>query len=227
MAIQVVTDLNSVRRSTNMTLAFASAAVGDVFVLSLSSEDQANYTLAAPTKTAGAGAVGTITSRVATTLTGHTYSGIYTCICTTAGAVTFSVATPGLSMYGAVAIKFPTADGYSLATTPVTVKTTGSGAPSASITPTAAGNILVAMNGDWNAVNGSGRAYRGTVTEEGYEFASVAATLEWWIQTSTSGANNIGLTAPSGQIFTILAIEVLMAGAPEAELGRGWGLCLN
>ncbi len=93
-----------------------------------------------------------------------------------------------------------------LAGSPAVINTTGTGAPSASITTAANNSIVTWVNGDWY-VNNATRTYRGSPTEEQY-WAPGDATGYFAYQTQASaGAVTVGLTAPS-QTWTMAAIEI-------------------
>ena len=91
---------------------------------------------------------------------------------------------------------------------------TGSGAPSLSITTTAASSALLVFNADYNAGSGSSRTWRtgaGTATELVYAYnAGSDATYygAYHANAGTAGAKTVGLSAPTGQAFTLLAIEI-------------------
>lgn len=214
MAITVVTDLNNVQDSRDLSWNCGTLATGDIIVVTMATEDVAD-TMNAPTATGV-----TFTSRVADVTASHCATYVYTGVVTSGGAKTVSaVRTVSSFFHGGVCTMFPTADGYSLAGSPNLTDTRGSGAPSASITGTSAGNILVAVNADWAAVDGASRTYRGTVTEDGYARpTAVIATHYYWHQTAASGTNTIGLTAPTGQTYTTGGVEVLFAGGAAVPI---------
>lgn len=216
MAISVVTDISAAFDARNLSWSLGTLAVGDVIVCSMFTED-ATFTQSAPTATGV-----TFTQRVADTTASHTADYVFTGVVTSAGAKTVTSTATGVGsvhMHGGVCVVLPTADGYSLAATPNTVDTRGSGGPSGSITGTSAGNLIVGLSGDWAAVDGASRTYRGTTTEDGYMFASGRATAYFWHQTAAAGANTIGLSAPVGQTYTIVGVEVLKSGGGTAYTG--------
>lgn len=107
-----------------------------------------------------------------------------------------------------------------LATTPATVATvSASGTPSASLTTAAAGSVVSWLNGDWNAVSGTSRAYLGSPTEEQYQLSATLMTGYWAYQTAaTAGAQTLGLSAPAGQAWSILGIEIQDAGITQVTV---------
>jgi hypothetical protein len=94
------------------------------------------------------------------------------------------------------------------------------GAPSLSITTTAANSAIVVFAADWNAGDGGSRARKSvngsTGVEVAYAFDSVHYTAYAWYHADAgaAGAKTVGLDTPSGGDFQIIAIEVLGAGDP-------------
>lgn len=81
--------------------------------------------------------------------------------------------------------------------------------PNVAITTTRANSYLICVSSDWDAINGSGRTYRNSETEDGYTFWSGNYTAYFYrklIPTITSG--NYGLTAPTGQQAGTSILEV-------------------
>lgn len=70
------------------------------------------------------------------------------------------------------------------------------GAPAVDITPTKVGSILFAVTSDWNAVNGSSRAYR-LGEEQLYFFgSSTYATYHYTYRVTAIHGHKMGLTEP-------------------------------
>lgn len=105
-----------------------------------------------------------------------------------------------------------------LAGTPATHSVLGgSGAPSDTITTAAAGSVVSWMNNDFNALDGATRAYRSSATDSGYHFLTGSQTVYGAYQSAASaGSQTYGLTAPTGQSFTMAAIEVQASGGAPA-----------
>jgi hypothetical protein len=86
------------------------------------------------------------------------------------------------------------------------------GAPSLSLTTVAANSVVSWLSSDWTNVNGATRAYitsSATPSEEGYLFVSNTATFYWaWQLAATAGSQTFGLTAPTGQAWSIIGIEI-------------------
>jgi hypothetical protein len=97
--------------------------------------------------------------------------------------------------------------------------TTGSGGPSLSLTTTQANSAIVVASSDWNAVDGTTRTWRtvnsltptaGNGLERSYVllgggFAEYAA---YYSDAGTAAAKTVGLSAPTGQAYSIGAVEV-------------------
>jgi hypothetical protein len=159
----------------------------------------------------------TFTQRQVDSTASSCWAGLYTGVVNTGGAITVTSTptTANSRMHGGVAVVCPAADGYSLAATPNSVDSHNAGpaTPSATIND-ATGSLLVACNGDWNAVDGASRAYLGTVAEDSYVRNATAATFYFWHQTAVGPTSDtIGLSTPGGQRYTVLAVEVLAPAA--------------
>jgi hypothetical protein len=88
-----------------------------------------------------------------------------------------------------------------------------SGAPSLSITTTQENSAIVVANGDWNATDGTSRTWRtgaGTATEVTYfrDSSHYAVYGAYHADAGTAAAKTVGLSAPSGQKYSIVAVEV-------------------
>lgn len=88
-----------------------------------------------------------------------------------------------------------------------------SGAPSLSLTPAQANSAILVFNGDWSAADGTSRTWRtgaGTFTEKLYFRDSAIYTLYggYHADAGAVAAKTLGLSAPSGQKYSITAIEV-------------------
>lgn len=102
--------------------------------------------------------------------------------------------------------------------------TTGTGGPSLGITTTSDNSMVVVASADWNAADGTSRTWRTAnvaATEDLYGRDSAAYT--WYVghhtDTGTAGAKTVGLSAPSGQKYSIAAIEVIgVAGGSTIDL---------
>jgi hypothetical protein len=91
---------------------------------------------------------------------------------------------------------------------------TGSGSPSASLTTTAAASAVSWLNGDWNANDPTGRVYNSTSAspvDEGVHDKSTGNYVAYYAYQSaaSAGSQTIGLTAPTGQVWSMIGVEVL------------------
>ena len=109
--------------------------------------------------------------------------------------------------------------GAQLAASPV-VRTVGplAGAPTDALTTLAANSVVSWVNGDWSAVDGVSRAYRSAAVETSYHFLTAVWTHYTAYQAAAvAGSQTYGLTAPAGQTYTMVAIEVQEAGAQSND----------
>ena len=106
------------------------------------------------------------------------------------------------------------------ATPAVNSPTSGtSGAPSSTITTEANDSVVSWMNGDWQAIAPGAYAYRGTHTvEDGMDDETTTFYAGYYAYTyaPTAGAQTIGLSAPAGQKWTLLAVEIQYQAPPAA-----------
>jgi len=86
----------------------------------------------------------------------------------------------------------------------------GSGAPSSSITPDSANSVLTWLNVDWNVASGTA-TYRSSATQTQQSSMSTVRAYAAYQNSTGTGAQTMGLTAPSGQEWTLGAIEILPA----------------
>jgi hypothetical protein len=92
------------------------------------------------------------------------------------------------------------------------------GAPSLGLTTTGANSAIVVASVDWNAVDGASRTWRsaGTAaTEQTYSFTTsqYAVYGAYHADSGAAGAKTVGLTAPTGQKYSIAAMEILGSSA--------------
>lgn len=103
--------------------------------------------------------------------------------------------------------------------------TVGTGAPSLALATTSANSVALMLSADWNALDGSGRTWRAGLVESDYFFSSGRYTVYVGktADTGVVGTKTEGLTTPTGQQFTIVAVEVLAGAgggsAPVANAG--------
>lgn len=84
------------------------------------------------------------------------------------------------------------------------------GAPSLSIVTSGSNSAVVVFSIDWNVADGSSRTWRGNVVEQTYHLQSGRYTVYGGYDPNVGapGSKTMGLTAPTGQKYTTLAVEV-------------------
>jgi hypothetical protein len=94
----------------------------------------------------------------------------------------------------------------------------GGSAPSLSITTTNANSAIAMVVSDFNAISGASRAYRtgaGAFSETQYVTSTFFTYYNGYhADAGTAAAKTVGLTAPTGQAPTMVAIEVAPGPAP-------------
>src|SRR5262249_15528722 len=117
--------------------------------------------------------------------------------------------------YGDIAVRFFGSTGAGASNK----SQSASGAPSVSLTTQQDNSAIVAIVGDWNAVDGSTRTWR-TITGftptagNGQELVynrtagDYAVYVAYWPDAGTAGAKTVGLSAPSTLKYNLLAVEV-------------------
>ena len=231
MSISVVTDCTINVDGRTLSWALGTLQAGDILVITMITDNSASMTMGAPTDTNC-----TFTPVVVDTTSAYCYMGVYTGVVNSTASITpTSVPSGGSRTHNGVCYVFPAADGYSLAGSPNSVDYIGSGAPSTSISDSS-GSVLVVCNGDWNPVDGASRAYIGTVTEDNYSYKSGYGCYYFWHQDASGGSDTIGLTAPTGQKYSMGAVEVLFStgstsgpnyAGTATDLGGGSGSWSN
>lgn len=144
------------------------------------------------------------------------------------GSITVTVAfdptnTPNNFGYGCGVYVFRDSDGFG-----ATASTNAaSGAPSVDITTTQANSAVLVIVTDWNAVDGASRTWRtnaGSLTERVYDRDASTHTYYsgYHADAGAAGTYAVGLSAPSGQKYTIIALEVQgTSSPPPPTTGRG------
>jgi hypothetical protein len=140
-------------------------------------------------------------------------------------AWTLSESLVGGGQWGFAALVFRSSDGFGASA----ATNVASGAPSLDVTTTQADSAVVAVSGDWNAGSGA-RTWRtingvtptaGNGLEKNYTNAAGSYTTycALWDNVGAVGAKTTGLSAPTGQKYSIAAIEVKgVAGAAAGGL---------
>jgi hypothetical protein len=111
--------------------------------------------------------------------------------------------------------------------------TLNGGAPTLSLTPTNSNSALVVVSADWNAVDGSSRTWNtinsitptsGNGLEKNYAYVSGNYTAygAYYTNIGTTDSKTIGLSAPTGQKYSIAAIEIVGTPALDALTALPW-----
>lgn len=88
-------------------------------------------------------------------------------------------------------------------------------APSLPITTTAANSTIVMVNGDWYPRSGASRVYRqvnsATPVEKSYFYDTSWYTIyvAYYVDAGAAGAKTVGLSAPTAQKASIIAVELI------------------
>lgn len=134
-------------------------------------------------------------------------------------SVTFT-ADGGVLLFGGSVLTFRNAS------VGASAKSTASGAPTLNLTTTAANSAVVVASTDWNAVDGASRTWRtnaGALTETSYNYSSGRFTgyAGYHPNAGAAGTYAVGLSAPAGQLFGIVAVEIKRAAPQTVVLNSG------
>lgn len=195
--------------TTTLTTASFTPSNGDVLIVKMGTWDSASP-LGAPT-----GGSQTFTSRVVNAPGGfNQWCAIYTAtVSGSPGSMTVS-SVPSVSLRGSMLVERWT--GAQLAGSPVTNSATGTGAASGTITPTAGTSVISWTAGDVNSVDPATRAFLGSGTGDGLRDDHVGSNgVDYYgYQNSTgTGSQSYGLSAPTGMQYVIAGIEIQAAAA--------------
>lgn len=122
-------------------------------------------------------------------------------------------ASAGSAYFGGNVFTFRGSDGVGASS-----KTNASGAPSLGLTTTQVDSAIVVANGDWSTVDGTVRAWEtvsaGVATEQTYfrDAAHYGVYAAYHADAGTAAAKTVGLTLPTGQKYSIVAVEVKGSG---------------
>jgi chitodextrinase/lysophospholipase L1-like esterase len=191
--------------NTTKTTAAFNVQTGDILVAYAVAEDS-NGT----TSLAISGGSLTWTNRQTVNVSQFTYVGLWTATVDTnkSMSVTFSSSNvPGGGLFGGDVLTFRGSDGVG-----ASVKSNSSGTASVNLTTTQTNSAIVVANSDWNAATGS-RIWMnnaGTISEQSYNFISgrYAVYGGYHADSGAVGTYNVGLSAPTGQKYSIVALEI-------------------
>lgn len=200
--------------STSPKTISVTTAVGDVLVCLAVME---NHVAGIATPTGGTGLTWTLRQSIVVTDYCQVYA--WTATATTAETFTFSIAESAstANFWGATVLRWSGSDGIG-----ASAKTNvSSGAPSLGLTTTGENSAIATVNADWNAADGASRTWRtinsSTGNEQTYfrDSSRYAVYANRWNDVGASGSKTTGLSAPSGQKYSIISVEVLgSSGGP-------------
>lgn len=201
---------NATQAATSPLTSSVTTAVGDTLVC-VALCDGASRLLATPT--GGTNLTWTLqTSSVSVTSYGNLY--IWTATATTAETFTCSVA----STAGTASWQFFVSRWSGVTSIGAKGNAHAAGAPTLSITSTGTNSALVVGNVDYNGGDGSTRTWltsAGAVTQINYSYTAGTGTQygAYYGNVGAPGVETVGLSAPTGQAYTIGAVELV--GAPS------------
>jgi len=151
---------------------------------------------------------------------------VWTCVPGSGGSATITSASAGgNNVHTGELIVCPTADGYSLAGTPVQADSGDAGSGIAGSTPSinitgSAGSVFFGIAGDVNGTNWTTRSWNLSGTEDYYVFSNGNSTQATVHGSLTGGTDAFGLTGlPSGAQTRLAVIEVLYNPPPTVFTG--------
>lgn len=210
--------------TTSLVTSAITVTNGDVLVIKVAAESNATG-ITTPT-----GGSQTYTLRASDATASHCNVAIYTAVVSgSPGTVTVTVAFTSTPSWHSMVVERWT--GAQLAGTPATNSTkVGTGAPSTTLTTVAAGSVVTWVNGDWNATAPGTPAYRSSATQDGRHDKSTSFYVAYYATqaAASAGSQTMGLTAPTGQTWSLLGIEVQDAGGgapadvPPLVMAQRW-----
>lgn len=187
----------------SLVTASFSVQTGDVLVAVGATSDQS------VTLTVSGGSL-TWTQQQVVNVASNCWVAVWTAIATssTSFAVTFTRSASADVFYGGNVLIFRGSSGVG-----ASAKTNTTGAPSLNLTTTAANSAIVVATADWNAVDGASRTWRtgaGALSEVSYFRDASQYTLYagYHADAGAVGSKTVGLSAPAGQRYAIVAVEV-------------------
>lgn len=202
------------------TAASVAVETGDVLVCACGSEDNATQISSV------AGGSLTWTEQQGVEVASYTTAYIFTAVATSTTSFTVTVTASNTSFkWGFSLTVWRGSDGVGASNK----ANTASEAPSLSLTTQEANSAIVYLNGDWTAADGASRTWRainsitptaGNNRERVYFRNSANYTVysAYWEDAGAAGAKTTGLTAPTAQKCSKVAVEV--KGAAGAAVTR-------
>ena len=217
VALAASYNVNASSRISNQTITTPSftPTTGEVVVLKAMTEDQQGGITDPPSATGGGI---TWVKRAENNLVGNVRATLWTGVVTAGGsAITVSVTTTNsFPCYVSMVVERWT--GAQIARSPSIIQVNGTGAPSGTGTVLGSGSIISYLSGDWVAASGT-VTYTGGATQDGTQYVAGAYGAYYAYQTVSAGSATIGLSAPTGQTFSIIGIEVQVAGQANPNSG--------
>ncbi|MGZ6398912.1 MAG: hypothetical protein ACXWRZ_14630 [Bdellovibrio sp.] len=139
----------------------------------------------------------------------YSWVSIWTAQANSAGAITVTATNTGAGgRFGMNVLTFRGSSGVGASSS-----SNGSGAPTLNITTTQANSAIVVLNGDWSAMDGVSRSWltnAGSLTELTYSYSAgfYTAYAGYHANSGAIGTYAVGLSAPTGQQYAIIALEV-------------------
>jgi hypothetical protein len=191
--------ITSTTSTTSVTV-----AAGDLLVITAGTQAESS-TVSTPS---GGGLTYTLRSSI-TGVTGYSNAYLWTAAATTAQTFTLTMTRGGTTTsHGYRIYRFSGHGGLGAAAQ----TNIASGAPSLNITTQAANSAIVMLNADWNAPGGTPtyRQITGTTFGEYLDVSNANVDLYGGVypDTGAAGVKTIGMTAPTGQKYSIVALEI-------------------
>ena len=164
-------------------------------------------------------------SGTSVTTSGYTPVYLWTATVVTAGSLTVTVTrASGSSYYGFVVLKAASCGGVG---TPVTGSGT-SGGPSLAITTTTDNSAIAYISGDYNSVSVTSRAWRQVnsvnPTEDYVGTPSSSLYIAHYGDAGTANSKTAGLSAPTGQKWSVVAVELKPTARVTKTLDVSWNV---
>lgn len=135
---------------------------------------------------------------------------VLTYTATSGESLTVTITSSDYPWFGGNVVRFSGSDGVGESN----IATGTSGSPSVSLTTTQANSAIVVMCGDWNAVSGTQtftNNFSGTataLTDYPGDNARYGVAMAYFADAGAIGSKTVGMSAPTGQKWTIIAVEV-------------------
>lgn len=178
-------------------------ANGEVIVIKASAEGTT------PIPGTPTGGSQTYTAQVTDSTASTAYGRLYTAVISGSPAA-FAITVPWTSTAGWHSMVVERWGNAQLAGTPATADTRGTGAPTTTLTTVANNSIVSWFNGDFAAIAPTSRAYRSSAKEDGLHDKSTANYVAYFAfqEATTAGSQTLGLTAPTGETYKVIGIEI-------------------